>query len=303
MQCNKVFGPFGDAIMNYDGDIIRPPSEADSIILQVTVGCSHNQCTFCGAYKDKRFRIRTDEEIAENIGFAARYCSRQHKVFLADGDALILPQQRLTAIFRRIRTELPQVRRISLYGNAKAIRSKSLEQLQELKELGLDRIYMGLESGDDAILSRVRKGESAASMISAGRKVSRAGIFLSVTVLLGLGGRELSLQHAAATGRVLSEMAPRQIAALTLMPLRGTPLGDQVENGDFLVPDAAAILQELREMVTFIKCDKVQFMANHASNYLPISGRLGRDRETILATIDQAMNGRIALTPELFRAL
>jgi radical SAM superfamily enzyme YgiQ (UPF0313 family) len=289
--------------MHYDGDIIRPPSEADSIILQVTVGCSHNHCTFCGAYKDKQFRIRSDEEVAENIAFAARYCSRQHKVFLADGDALILPQQRLTALFRRIRSRLPQVRRISLYGNAKAIRSKSLEQLRELKGLGLDRIYMGLESGDDEILTRVRKGESAASMIMAAQKVAQSGIFLSVTVLLGLGGRELSLQHGRATGMVLSKIAPRQIAALTLMPLAGTILGDQVENGTFLVPDAAAILQELGEMVSFIDCDKVQFMANHASNYLPISGGLGRDKNAILATIDQAMAGRIALTPEFYRAL
>jgi len=147
--------------VNYDGDIIRPPSEADSIILQVTVGCSHNRCTFCGAYKDanKKFRIRSEAEITENIDFAARYCTRQHKVFLADGDALILPQKRLVPLFARIRQELPQVRRISLYGNAKAIRSKSVEQLRELKELGLDRIYMGLESGDDTILARSTKGK------------------------------------------------------------------------------------------------------------------------------------------------
>lgn len=289
--------------MDYDGDIIRPPSEADSIILQVTVGCSHNHCTFCGAYKDKEFRFRSDEEVAENIAFAARYCSRQRKIFLADGDALILSQRRLTALFRRIRIQLPQVRRISLYGNAKAIRSKSLEQLRELKELGLDRIYMGLESGDDTVLTRVRKGESAASMISAADKVGQAGIFLSVTVLLGIGGRELSLQHARATGMVLSKMAPRQIAALTLMPLTGTPLGEEVANGDFLLPNALSMLKELKEMVTCINCDKVQFMANHASNYLPISGRLGRDKDAILTTIDQAMAGRIALTPEIYRAL
>jgi radical SAM superfamily enzyme YgiQ (UPF0313 family) len=289
--------------LNYDGNIIRPPSEADAIILQVTVGCSHNHCTFCGAYKDKRFRIRSQEEIAENIGFAARYCTRQHKVFLADGDALILSQKRLVPLFHQIRTQLPQIRRISLYGNAKAIRSKSLDQLRELKELGLDRIYMGLESGDDAVLSRVRKGETAETMISAARKVASAGIFLSVTVLLGLGGRELSQRHARETGRVLSEMAPRQIGALTLMPLAGTPLGDQVEQGTFLLPNALSMLKELKEMVTFINCDKVQFMANHASNYLPIAGRLGRDKDAILATIDQAMNGRIALTPEFYRAL
>ncbi len=162
---------------------------------------------------------------------------------------------------------------------------------------------MGLESGDDAILTRVRKGESAATMISAAGKVVQAGIFLSVTVLLGLGGREHSMQHARATGQVLSKMAPQQIAALTLMPLLGTPLGEQAANGNFLLPDAAAMVKELKEMVLFINCDKVQFMANHASNYLPISGRLGRDKNAILATIDQAMDGRIALTPESYRAL
>ncbi len=291
--------------MNYDGDIIRPPSEADSIILQVTVGCSHNRCTFCGAYKDenKKFRIRSEAEITENIAFAARYCTRQHKVFLADGDALILSQKRLVPLFARIHQELPQVRRISLYGNAKAIRSKSVEQLRELKQLGLDRIYMGLESGDDAILARVNKGETADSMIRAGQKAAEAGIFLSVTVLLGLGGLELSRRHAIATGRVLSEMAPRQIAALTLMPLAGTPLGDAVQNGSFHLPNAAAMLKELREMLTCIHGDKVQFMANHASNYLPISGRLQRDKDAILATIDRAMGGGIALTPEAYRAL
>jgi radical SAM superfamily enzyme YgiQ (UPF0313 family) len=291
--------------LNYNGDIIRPPSEADSIILQVTVGCSHNRCTFCGAYKDKnkKFRIRSQEEIAENIRFAARYCTRQHKVFLADGDALILSHKRLIPLFHQIRKELPQVRRISLYGNAKAIRSKSLDQLRELKELGLDRIYMGLESGDDTILALVDKGETAETMISAAQKVASAGIFLSVTVLLGLGGKELSGQHARHTGQVLSQMAPRQIAALTLMPLTGTPLGDEVAAGSFLLPDALAMLRELREMVEYIECDKVQFMANHASNYLPISGRLGRDKDAILATIDQAIHGKIALTPEFYRGL
>ncbi len=300
--------------MNYDGDIIRPPSEADSIILQVTVGCSHNRCSFCGAYKgwDKKFRIRTDEEIDDNIALAARYCRRQHKVFLADGDALILSQQRLVAIFTKIRRHLPQVRRISLYGNAKAIRSKSREQLLELKGLGLDRIYMGLESGDDAVLLRTRKGETAASMIEAARRVRSAGIFLSVTVLLGLAGIEGSRQHALATGHTLSAMAPNQIAALTLMPLAGTELGDQVANGLFRLPDALGMLHELREMVEQIRCDtllpdgttwRTQFMANHASNYLPISGRLGRDQKSILATIDQAIAGAIHLTPERYRAL
>lgn len=289
--------------MHYDGDIIRPPSEADSIILQVTAGCSHNRCTFCGAYKDKRFRIRTPEEITENIDFAARYCTRQHKVFLADGDVLILSQRRLVPLFRKIRAALPWVRRISLYGNAKAIRSKSVEQLRELKALGLDRIYMGLESGHDGVLRMVRKGETADSMVSAAQRAAEAEIFLSVTVLLGLGGRTLSMEHARATGQTLTRMAPRQIAALTLMPLVGTELGNQVASGTFALPDSTEMLRELREMLTFIECDRVQFMANHASNYLPLTGRLGRDKAALLAVIDQALDGRTPLVPEYFRAL
>ncbi len=293
---------FHDAI-NYDGDIIRPPSEANSIIIQVTVGCSHNHCTFCGAYKDKLFRIRSNDEIEENINFAARYCTRQKRVFLADGDALILSQKRLLGLFTKIKTHLPQVNRIALYGNAKAIRSKSIEELQELKRLGLHRIYMGLESGDNQVLARVKKGETDQSMIEAAGRVRKAGIFLSVTVLLGLGGVKRSLQHARESARVLSLMRPKQIAALCLMPLSNTPLGAEYEAGDFQLPDAEGMLLELRELLSNIDCNPVQFMVNHASNYLPLSGRLMRDRDAMLETVNQALLGSQALVPEHFRAL
>jgi radical SAM superfamily enzyme YgiQ (UPF0313 family) len=293
---------FFDAI-NYDGDIIRPPSEADSIIIQVTVGCSHNHCTFCGAYKDKAFRIRSDEEIKENIAFAAKYCTRQRRVFLADGDALILSQKRLLSLFAAIKTHLPQVSRIALYGNAKAIRSKSIEELKELKSLGLHRIYMGLESGDNEVLTAVKKGETDESMIEAAVRVRKAGIFLSVTVLLGLGGIQRSLEHARQTARVLSLMKPKQIAALCLMPLPNTSLGEEYESGYFRLPDAEGILLELKELLINIDCHPVQFMANHASNYLPLSGRLMRDRDAMLETIDQALQGSHPLVPEHFRAL
>ncbi|MCF8056131.1 MAG: B12-binding domain-containing radical SAM protein [Desulfocapsa sp.] len=289
--------------MNYDGDIIRPPSEANSIIIQATVGCSHNRCTFCGAYKDKRFRLRSHEEIQENIAFAARYCGRQQRVFLADGDALILSQKRLVSLFGQIRTYLPQVNRVALYGNAKAIRSKSIEELMELKKIGLHRIYMGLESGDDEVLATVKKGETSESMIEAAARVKKAGIFLSVTVLLGLGGVERSLQHARQTARVLNLMRPKQIAALCLMPLQNTPLGADVQTGDFKLPDTEGILLELKKLLTTIDCNPVQFMANHASNYLPLSGRLMRDRDAMVETINQALRGVHPLVPEHFRAL
>lgn len=289
--------------MNFDGDIIRPPSEANSIIVQVTVGCSHNRCTFCGTYKDKDFRIRSDEEVLDNLAFATRYCGRQKRMFLADGDALILSQKRLVTLFKLIKEQLPQVNRIALYGNAKAIRAKSVDELKELKSLGLHRIYMGLESGDNIVLTAVKKGESDESMVQAARRVKEAGIFLSVTVLLGLGGIKRSMSHARETARVLTLMEPKQIAALCLMPLRNTEIGAQYEQGEFQLPDADGMLLELRELIENIDCDPVQFMANHASNYLPLSGRLPRDRQAMLENIEQALLGNQALVPEKFRAL
>lgn len=289
--------------MNYDGDIIRPPSEADSIIIQVTVGCSHNKCTFCAAYKEKSFRLRSEEEILKNIAFAAKYCKRQKRIFLADGDALILSQKRLLHIFSLLKSHLPQVKRIGLYGNAKAIRSKTTEELKELKSLGLDRIYMGLESGDDEVLQKVKKGESGDSMIRAAKRVRDAGIFLSVTVLIGLGGVEKSLHHAKESARVLSLMQPRQIAALCLMPLSHTPLGAEYKSGDFQLPDAKGMLLELKELITNITCRRVLFMANHASNYLPIQGVLLRDNKVMVEKINAALEGTQPLVPEQFRAL
>ncbi len=289
--------------MFYEGNIIRPPSEADSIILQVTVGCSHNHCTFCGAYKDIPFRVKEEAILDENIAFAARHCTRQKRIFLADGDALILSQKKLVSILRKIRTDLPWVRRVSTYGNARAIRSKTISELRELKNLGLDRIYIGLESGHDDVLFRIKKAETAQSMAEAAQRVGEAGIFLSVTVLLGIGGLDLSLQHAEATGQVLSAMAPRQIAALTLIPLANTPLYEDMQNGRFNLPDAQGILEELKVLVQAITLDRVQFHANHASNYLPISGRLQKDKGEIVAAIHLALAGGLLLVPEERRAL
>ncbi|AGF79421.1 Fe-S oxidoreductase [Desulfocapsa sulfexigens DSM 10523] len=289
--------------MNYDGDIIRPPSEANSIILQVTVGCSHNRCTFCGAYKEKKFRIRSQEEVLDNIAFAARYCGKQKRVFLADGDVLILSQKRLVALFELIRENLPQVNRIALYGNAKAIRAKTVDELKELKRLGLHRIYMGLESGANEVLAAVKKDETDKSMALAACRAKKAGVFLSVTVLLGLGGVQNSLHHARETARVLSLMEPKQIAALCLMPLSNTDLGRQYQEGTFELPDSTGILLELQELLLNITCYPVQFMANHASNYLPLSGRLPRDREAMLNSVKMALLGNQPLVPERFRAL
>ena len=289
--------------MDYRGNLIRPPSEANSIILQVTLGCSYNKCTFCGAYKDALFTLKPPETINEDIAFASKYCTHQSRLFLADGDVLILKQSYLADLIKNIRRNIPKVKRISLYGSSRALNRKSNSELSELKSLGLDRIYMGLESGCNEVLKTVNKGATAESMIMAAGKAQKAGIFLSVSVLLGLGGSLLSEQNAILTARALNKMAPQQIAALTLIPLDNTPLGRDVRNGDFKMIGPKAILQELYTLVSYLTVSRSQFHANHASNYLHLSGRLSKDKARLLAEISSAMSGNTKIVPENLRAL
>ena len=289
--------------MHYEGNIIRPPSEADSIILQVTVGCSHNKCTFCGAYKGVHFRLKDPVTINDDISFAAKYCKQQNRVFVGDGDALIIPTDRLAEIFSSIRENLPRVNRISLYANAKSILRKNYSELTRLKKLGLDRIYLGLESGHNPTLKNIRKGVNAEQMIEAAAKVRESAIFLSVTVLLGVAGIVDSEIHALESGRVLTEMRPNQIGALTLMLLENTPLAEDAASGSFQLPQPEMLLMELKTMVQAVNLERVQFQANHASNYLPISGRLQKDKNKILQIIEDALAGRQDLKAEYQRAL
>jgi len=289
--------------MDYQGNVIRPPSEAGSIILQVTVGCSHNKCTFCAAYKEVHFSIKDQEVIDRDLDYAARHYRHINKLFLADGDVLILPQHRLVNLLEKIHKQLPWIRRIRLYGNAKSILAKSVEQLIELKELGLDRIYMGLESGHDLTLTRINKWGNATRMIEAANRVQQASIFLSVTVLLGIAGKRHSEEHAKQTALVLNRMAPRQIAALTVMLVPGTLLHEQASKGDFELPSQQEMLKELRVMIANIDLTRTQFQANHASNYLPIDCRLNRDRTKVLGMIDLALAGQTPLMPEYMRGL
>ena len=289
--------------MNHVGNVIRPPSEANSIVLQVTVGCSYNKCTFCGAYKEIPFQLKSQDTIDADLKFANQYCRHQNRIFLADGDVLILSQKRLIQLIVKVRRYLPWITRISLYGNARAIRGKSISQLLELKALGLDRVYMGLESGCNEVLHQVGKGETATTMTAAGRKIREAGIFLSVTILLGLGGLILSSQHALDTAEVLSLMQPNQIAALTLMPLKNTVLGRDMLAGKFIMPTSTQILKELHLLISHLKNVKCQFHANHASSYLPLAGRLPRDKNAFLETIEKALQGTTPLVPDYWRAL
>jgi radical SAM superfamily enzyme YgiQ (UPF0313 family) len=289
--------------MHYEGDIIRPPSEANSILLQVTVGCSHNKCTFCRAYKQKRFQIKPDSIIMEDIAFAAKYCKRQRRVFLCDGDALIIPQKRLLNILVEIEKQLPWVTRLGVYANTKGLKMKTLDELKELKKHGLGIIYMGLETGDDVTLKKVNKGATSKTMIEMGRKVKEAGIKLSITVLLGIAGRERSAIHAAETGKVLSIIDPEYVGALSLMLTPNAPLYDEYKSGKFILIEPDEMLEELRTILDSTNLTQGLFHANHASNYLPIRARLPKDKEATLNLIDKALEGKVELRAEWMRAL
>ncbi len=289
--------------MHYEGNCIRPPSEAYSILLQVTVGCSHNKCTFCGTYTDKRFRIKEDKIILGDILFAAKYMKRQNRVFLMDGDALIIPQKRLMWILDRIKEHLPWVKRVGAYANSKSIRMKTLDELVRLKENGLGILYLGVETGDPGLLKEIHKGTSAENLIKMGKKVREAGIKLSVTVLLGIAGRERSLLHARATGKLLSAMDPNYVGALTVMLIPQTPLHDDYISGKFNLPSEKELLLELREMIANTDLSRGMFFSNHASNYLPIKARLPKGKQEALDMIDCALKGEIGLRPEWMRAL
>ena len=289
--------------MHYEGMIIRPPSEANSILLQVTLGCSHNKCTFCGTFREKRFDIKKDDIIFEDIEFARKHCKRQNRLFICDGDAMIVPQKRLVKILKRIKDRLPWVERVGLYANTKGIGMKTDDQLKELKDLGVTIAYIGLESGDDQILKAIKKGATSEKMIKMGRRIKKAGIKLSVTVIVGIGEQKRSKIHAVETGKVLSAIDPDFVGALSLMLTPGTELYDQYKKGDFVLLEPDEMLEELGLMIASTNLSNGLFHANHASNYLPIRAKLPDEKEKTLELISQALKGKIALKPEYMRAL
>jgi radical SAM superfamily enzyme YgiQ (UPF0313 family) len=290
--------------MKYEGIIIRPPSEAESLILQITVGCSHNRCTFCPTYKAKRFRIKTFEEVKEDVDEAAQFGWAIERVFLADGDALIVPQPRLLEIMSYLKEKLPRLRRVGIYANAKGILKKTQDELRELKEAGLGIIYLGVESGDQVVLDRARKGTTYEKLLHAGRMVKAAGIKLSVTVLLGIGGKERSREHAVATGRLLTEMDPNYVGALSVMIVPGTPLYEEQAQGQFVLPGPFEMIEELRTMIAQTNMHGL-FFSNHASNYLALKVRMPKDKGDALRLIDEVLAKRdpALLRPDYVRAL
>lgn len=289
--------------MHYEGTVYRPPSEANSILLQVTTGCSHNKCTFCGMYKGQRFSMKADAIVDADIDYAAQHFPFARRLFICDGDALIVPQPRLLAILTQIKKKLPQITRVGIYANTKGLRMKTEAELVALRQHGLGILYMGLESGDDLTLAQMNKGADAATMIAMGRKAKGAGIPLSVTVLLGIAGIERSTQHAMETGRVLSAIDPEYVGALSLMLEPGTELAKRSQVGDFTMPDPMTMLLELRTIIEHTTLSDGLFHANHASNYLPIRAKLPDEKAETLALIDAALAGSLALKPEYLRAL
>ena len=289
--------------MRYKGSVYRPPSEARSLIVQVTYGCSHNTCAFCSMYKAKKFELRPMEEILEDFDLARQAYSKVGRIFLADGDALIRPAADLERILEYIAQKFPECERVTCYASPSSIHKRTPEELKRLRERNLTMVYMGLESGCDEVLKRMRKGHTAAEIVSAGQKINAAGIDLSVTAISGLGGVELWREHAMDTAKALSAMKPAYIGLLTLMVEPGTPLYDWVQTGQFRLLDSRQVLEETALLVAHLDCEGAVFRMNHASNYLTLKGTLNEDKQALLKRIHSAMSGRTDLRPEYFRAL
>lgn len=289
--------------MRYYGSVYRPPSEAYSLIVQVTYGCSHNTCAFCSMYKDKRFALRPLDEILEDFRLARNVYQRVGRVFLADGDALVRKASDLYTILDTVRELFPECERVTCYASPSSIRIRTEDELRTLREKGLTMVYMGLESGSDAVLERMRKGHTAAEIVDMGRKVRRNGIALSVTAITGLGGAELLEEHAIETAKAFNGMNPEYIGLLTLMVEPGTPLYDWVQSGAFRLLDRVQVLEETRLLVDALDSPGSVFRMNHASNYLSLRGTLNADKEAMLAEIARAGQDLSRLRPEGWRAL
>lgn len=275
--------------MRYEGALYRPPSEAYSLIVQATIGCSHNKCTFCSMYKDKKFRIRDTEEIMEDLILGRKYYENVRRVFLADGDALVIKTEELIKILQGIEVLFPECERVGIYGSPKSILNKSQEELLELKALGLGIVYLGVESGSDKILKDIKKGVDSAEMIEAGRKIVDAGIKLSVTLISGIGGKAYSTLHALESAKVLNEMKPHYIGLLTLLLEQGTKLYEDVKVGKFQLLSPKEVLEETRILVENLQVGNCIFRSNHASNYVALRGTLMEDKKLILKQIEEGL--------------
>lgn len=292
--------------MRYDSDLLyRPPGEWKSYLLQCTIGCSHNKCTFCQMYKTKKFRIRPVKDILEDIDMAREYYGPYvNRVFLMDGDAIIMKTEDLLAILHKLYATFPHLEKVTLYAGPRSTLTKTAEELRTLHEAGLSRAYLGVESGSDEMLRFVNKGCDADTMLRAGQALVAAGIDLWVTVILGLTGKGGAWEdHILQTADMINKMKPRHLSAMTLGAAKGTPLGEDVLAGRFEMAEPQQILEECRLLIEHLDVDPLHFTSNHASNYLPLKGGLPEDREKFLSAIDQALEGKIRLRKPLDRGI
>ncbi|KPK54890.1 MAG: hypothetical protein AMJ63_01660 [Myxococcales bacterium SG8_38_1] len=290
--------------MRYEGQIYRPPSEADAYILQATIGCSWNHCTYCDMYREKSFRVRALDETLQDVRSAGEaFGERVRKVFVADGDALVLDLEHWETILNAIRAAFPQVKRVSAYATAMNVNEKSPEDLRRLRELGLSLLYMGPETGDEVTFKRIAKGSNFDEHVEAARRAHDAGMKVSAIFLLGAGGTERTHEHAEASAKLITAMDPEFVSALTLTVIPGTPIAKLQASGRFTLPSVPRMLEELRTIVNEAAPTGAVFRTNHASNYLPLAGRLPADRNRIVAVLDKALAGDVPLRPERSRGL
>lgn len=290
--------------MRYEGDIYRPPSEAYSLLLQVTIGCSHNKCTFCSMFKDKKFRVRNVDEVIEDLENARLMYRHVGRIFLCDGDALCLSMNKLTVILEKINELFPEIDQINVYGNAKDVLKKTSDDLKKLGEMGIKIIYIGAESGDPKVLERINKGVEPKQLIDAVRKIEDSGIKASVTFISGLAGKEGWRTHAVESGKMITEMNPSYAALLTLMLDQRAPIMQEIESGQLQLLSPSEVLDE-----TYLLLENTDpagpcvFRSNHASNYLSLKGTLPKDKEKMLALLSKAMGDKSMLKDERFRLL
>lgn len=273
--------------MEYYGNVFRPPSEAQSLIIQATYGCSHNKCTFCYMYKGEGFHIRSVDEIIESLSDIHPYYEKCRRIFLADGDALMMKQADLVRLLEYLRKRFPTCERVGVYGSPRSILIKSVEDLKKLKELGIGIIYLGVESGSETILKNIRKGVTRSEMIEAGKKVKESGIALSVTMINGLGGQELWQEHATETATISNEIQPDYIGMLNLRLYDNTELTQQVQRGEFIPLKPKELLDETKLLLQNFELVNTVFRSNHASNYIPLGGVLNRDKEKLLRQLEE----------------
>lgn len=288
---------------DYQGDVYRPPGEADSILLQATVGCSHRVCTFCSGHAGKRFSIKDQDVLDRDLRFAERYCMRQDRVFVIDGNALTMPMPRWEWLLENIRTRLPWVGGVGCFGTAMDIAAKSDEELQRLRGLGLDRLYMGVESGLAEVLQRVRKGIDPEGLLAQGLRAKAADMELQVSLIIGIVNAHESLDHARATGALLSAMDPDVVTVLTLVPQPGTVMREELDKGELVPPDRQGLLRELRELLVHTSLNGGLFDCGHSTGYLPFTARLPEQKQKGLDHIDAALAGRVPLKPDALRRI